>query len=300
MDRLTSKIYTLIMALIACKLACAAEDVTYVSSPQNSAGPMVVSYLKLDDFDAHYAYRYQLIDRALELTRTEFGDYQYQPFNSQSTSIRYAQLLGEGKQINLLWASPGTPISRANAVMIPIDILKGLLGYRACLINKNELPGLEFVTDRLSFDKIKFGQAQWPDREIYKTNRLIEVDAPSFDALFKMLGARRFDCIPLGIDEIEEVYHSKITEYPFLAIDSHLLIYYHYPMYFYVSKKTPELAQRLKLGLQKMQVNGEFNQIFAKHHAQHLAKLDLKKRKLICLNSPYSSDQGDCAIPQVD
>lgn len=295
MNRLLILMLTNVLALSAMP-AYALKDSTY----DPTAEPMIVRYLKLKDFDAHYRYRYQFIDRALELTREEFGDYQYKPFSSQSTSVRYAQLLSEGSQLNLLWASPGTPISQANVVVIPIDILKGLLGYRACLINKNELPGLDFVTDRASFEKIKFGQAQWPDREVYKLNHLQEVDAPSFDALFKMLSAQRFDCIPLGIDEVEQIYLDKKVEYPFLAIDSHLLIYYHYPVYFYVSKKAPELAQRLKLGLEKMQANGEFNQLFVRYHAEHLARLNLKKRKLICLKSPYSSEQEECILPKVD
>lgn len=262
--------------------------------------PMVVSYLKLDDFDAHYRYRYQLIDRALELTRPEYGDFQYQPYSSQSTSSRYAQLLGEGKQLNLLWASPGTPISKANAISIPIDILKGLLGYRACLINKNAWSSLDFAKDMDMFKTIKFGQAQWPDRAIYQANNLTEIDAPNFDNLFKMLGAQRFDCIPLGIDEIEQVYEDKKAEYPFLGIDSHLLIYYNYPVHFYVSKKSPALAQRIKLGLQKMQSNGEFNRLFVKYHAEYLARLDLNKRKLICLKSPYTMNQGQCSYPQIN
>lgn len=282
-------------ATFAATNAPAKED----SADGPNVEPMVVSYLKLDDFDAHYRYRYQLIERALELTRPEFGDYQYRPYASQSTSTRYAQLLGEGKHINLLWASPGTPIARAHVIPIPIDILKGLLGYRACLVNKHAETNLAFINDLTDFKTIKFGQAQWPDRAIYKANQLIEIDAPTFDNLFKMLSAQRFDCIPLGIDEIQQVYLDKKTEYPFLAIDSHVLIYYHYPVYFYVSKKSPELAQRLKVGLQKMQRNGEFDQLFAKHHAQALAKLELKQRKLMCLKSPYTTEPVECKYPPI-
>jgi hypothetical protein len=286
---------TTALALIP-QVAHAAKDSAYGPSTE----PMTVSYLRIDGFNAHYNYRYQLIERALELTRAEFGDYQYHSYASQSTSTRYAQLLSEGKHLNILWASPGTPIAQANAITIPIDILKGTLGYRVCLINQNAFSNLDFVNDLTSVGRIKFGQAQWPDRAIYKANNLAEVDAPTFDALFKMLSARRFDCIPLGIDEVEQIYLDKKKQYPFLAIDSHLLIFYYYPVYFYVSKKSPELALRIKLGLQKMQSTGEFDQIFMKYHAEQFARLGLKKRKLICLASPYSVEQGECMLPQID
>lgn len=256
----------------------------------NATEPMTVSYLKLDDFDAHYHYRYELIAQALEITRPEFGGYQLKPYTSQTSSIRYAQLLTEGDQLNLLWASPGTPTASADAIIIPIDIVKGLLGYRVCLINANAVPNLNFVNDLHTFSALKIGQGQWPDRAIYHFNKVTEIDSPNFSNLFKMLGAKRFDCIPLGIDEVEQVYQDKKSQYPFLAIDSHLLIYYHYPVYFYVSKKHPKLAQRLTLGLQKMQSSGEFNQLFLKYHAQDIERLDLKKRSLICLKSPYINE----------
>jgi hypothetical protein len=266
------------------------------SVPGSAAEPMVVSYLKLDDFDVHYRYRYQLIEQILEITRPEFGSYQLKPYTSLTSSIRYGQLLSEGQQLNLLWASPGTPIAKADAVIVPVDILKGLLGYRVCLINETALPNLNAINDLESFGKIKIGQALWPDREVYRFNKVAEIDAPNFSALFKMLGAKRFDCIPLGIDEVEQVYQDKKLQYPFLAIDSHLLIYYQYPVYFYVSKKHPELAKRITLGLQKMQNNGDFNKLFLKFHAQDMARLDVKKRILVCLQSPYIKEP-QCTQP---
>ena len=259
--------------------------------------PMVVSYLKLNDFDAHYNYRYHLIEQALEITRPEFGDYQIKPYISQTSSIRYAQLLSDGDQLNVLWTSPGTPATKGEAIVIPIDIIKGLLGYRVCLINADAPPKLSAIHTLELLRKIKVGQAQWPDRAIYQFNNIVVVDTPNFSNLFKMLAAQRFDCIPLGVDEVERVYQAKKTQYPFLAIDSHVLIYYHYPLYLYVSKRHPALAERLSVGLQKMQNNGEFDRLFLLFHADNFARLALKKRTLICLESPYNREPNQCAQP---
>ncbi len=93
MNRLVSIIHLLVASLV---LNAVLALVANKSAANENSEPMRVSYLKLKDFDAHYAYRYQLIDRALELTRPEFGDFRYQPFGSQITSTRYAQLLNEG------------------------------------------------------------------------------------------------------------------------------------------------------------------------------------------------------------
>jgi hypothetical protein len=265
----------------------------------NSTAPMVVSYLRLPGYDEPYAYRYELVTQLLEITRAEFGDYQLAPYQMPVTSERYAKLISEGAYLNMNWASPGTPIASAEVIEIPIDILKGLLGYRVCLINRNSATDFSLIKDLHSLEGIKIGQAPWPDRAIYHANQLATVDAPYFDNLFMMLSAQRFDCIALGADEVVRVFDAQQAKYPFLAIDTHLLIHYDYPLYFYVSKQHPLLAQRLALGLQRMQHSGALDQLFYQFHAKNLARLQLQTRNLVCLTSPYQVAKPACVLPRV-
>lgn len=109
-----------------------------------------------------------------------------------------------------------------------------------------------------------------------------------------MLALNRFDCLPLGVNEVKNVFFDKKDAYPFLAIDDNPLIYYQFPIYFHVSKKTPELARRVEIGLKKMQKSGEFDQLFITHHAKNLAFLNLKNRSVVCLESPYIADKNQC------
>jgi ABC-type amino acid transport substrate-binding protein len=262
-----------------------------------SATPMVVSHLQLSGYEAHYAYRYQLIKAILDITRPEFGDYQLVPYTSVEPIVRYAQLLSEGRQLNLMWTSPGTPMASGDVVGIPVDILNGLVGYRVCLINKNSATDLSYITNVKELAGIKIGQALWSDRAVYHLNKLTEVDAPNLDSLFMMLSAKRFDCIALGADEVVRIYEAKKEQYPFLEIDNKLLIHYHYPVYLYVSKKNPLLAKRIALGFQKIQANGDFNRLFYKFHAENLARLELDKRRLICLKSPFTDESDQCVLP---
>lgn len=265
-----------------------------------AAEPMVVSHLQLSGYEEHYAYRYQLIKDALEITRADYGDYQLRPYKSVTTSARNAQLMSEGNQLNLYWTSPGTPVASAEVIEIPVDILNGLLGYRVCLTNQDAATDLRNVKDLQTLASIKIGQAQWSDRAIYRANQLAIVDAPNFDNLFMMLSAKRFDCIAFGVDEVTRIYESRKAQYPFLAIDSHLLIHYYYPVYFYVSKKHPLLAQRLTSGLKKMKSNGDFDRLFYKYHSESLARLQLDKRNLVCLKSPFQKTHDECSLPPID
>jgi hypothetical protein len=76
-----------------------------------------------------------------------------------------------------------------------------------------------------------------------------------------------------------------------------MLIHYYYPVYLHISKKTPLLAERIELGLKKLQRNGQFDRLFNKYHTEDLALLSLGQRKVFCLPSPYLADENQCTKP---
>jgi len=180
---------------------------------------------------------------------------------------------------------------------IPVDIFHGLLGYRICLKNAAAAP-LKNVTSLQNLMKIKIGQSEeWPDVNIYRANHIKPVLTPGLSSLFEMLGYKRFDCLPLGANEVVHIYEEKKQQYPFLAIDDQLLIYYKFPIYFYVSKTHPKVAKRLELGLKKLEANGDFDAIFRKHHEHDLKILNLRNRHLVCLESPFIDERDQCKKP---
>ncbi|MDO8343374.1 MAG: hypothetical protein Q7T48_09270 [Cellvibrio sp.] len=257
--------------------------------------PMVVRYYDRGAKDARHAYKFELIGKILETTRAEYGDYSLARFSDEPSAKRQALLISEGKILNLLWASPGTVIARADVITIPVDILKGLLGYRICLINPANFPDSE---KQISLNQLQIAQGlNWADNEIYKHNDIYPKQAPTFEALFEMLAAKRFECLPLGADEVMYTWRDQKTKFPFLAVEPNLLIYYDYPIYLHVSKQFPVLAQRVELGLKKLQQSGEFDRLFKQHHAADIALLQLQQRKVFCLKSPYLPEKGQCEKP---
>lgn len=255
-----------------------------------AAPVMEVRYFDRGILDARHAYKFQLIHELLAVTRPEFGDYKVYSFGHESSAKRQALLISEGEILNLTWASPGTVIARAEVISIPVDILKGLLGYRVCLINPANFPaGVDNIAE------LSIGQGlNWSDVEIYRFNELQVRQAPSFEALFDMLAAKRFQCLPLGADEVAFTWREKKEAYPFLQLESRLLIYYDHPVHLQVSKKHPELARRLALGLTRLQQNGRFEQLFNEYHARDLELLALSQRRIFCLVSPYLPLAGQC------
>lgn len=266
-----------------------------IAEPATAHPPMIVRYYDRGAKDARHAYKFELIKKILEVTRAEFGDYQLEPFGEEPSAKRQSLLISEGKIVNLLWASPGTVIARADVITIPVDILRGLLGYRVCLMNPANFPDSKKIH---SLNQLKIGQGlNWADIEIYKYNGIQPKQAPTFEALFEMLAAKRYECLPLGADEAMYTWRDQKIRFPFLALEPNLLIYYDYPIYLHVSKKFPALAQRVELGMKKLQHNGEFERLFKHYHATDIAQLNISQRKVFCLKSPYLPTQGQCEKP---
>lgn len=295
------KTLILVISLITCVLA---NDVMAQTGHIQSAdkSPMIIKYHFSIPGDDHHGYNAELIQRVLEITRPEFGDYRIQTYSQAPIGKRQAVLLNEGKLLNMQWSSPGTDIASADVIEIPIDILRGLQGYRVCMINAGTDIDFSKITDIESFKKLRIAQGSaWGELPIYYYNGITPLEPPTLGGLYPMLGFKRFDCVPLGVNEIGTILDIEKPHYPFLAIEKTLLIYYNFPIYFYVSKKYPDIAKRFELGLKKMIASGEFNSLFNKYHQKKLMQLNLKQRRLICLNSPFTADAHQCqkAIEQL-
>lgn len=269
--------------------------------PANVASaPMIVSYHRSNANDTQNRYQFELIEQALEVTRAEFGDYLLRPYAGAPTAKRQAILISEGQLMNIQWASPGTPIAEAEVIAIPVNILRGLLGIRLCLINREQLPRFAEIQSLEDLRKIKIGQGQdWTDTLIYELNGIPLLESSGLQQLFPILASHRFDCLALGANEIQVKYIEQQAQYPNMVIEPELLLYYHFPTYFYVSERHPLLAARIEKGLQQLQESGAFDQLFWRYFADNLAPLNLSNRRTICLKSPYQPELNPCDSPVI-
>lgn len=259
------------------------------------ASPMQVSYHRSEANDKQNRFQFNLIERAMEVTRPDYGEFVVRPYGGAPTAKRQAILLSEGKLMNIQWASPGTPIAQAEVIPIPVNILRGLLGLRICLINREQLPRFAQIQSLEDLRQIKIGQGQdWTDTLIYQLNRVPLFESAGLGQLFPLLATRRIDCLPLGANEIGVKYTELQPHHPNMVMEPQLLLYYNFPTYLYVSKRHPRLAERIAAGLQLMQTSGEYDRLFWRYFAPQLAPLNLGQRRIICLKSPYIPEAGQC------
>lgn len=173
---------------------------------------------------------------------------------------------------------------------IAFPVLKGLLGYRVCLIRKGDQARFNSMITAYDFTQKNINICQgesWPDTEVLKRNGLPVVTSRAYLPIFDMLQKGECDCFLRGAQEIMPEYQSYKDQ---VDIEKSFLVNYPQPGFFYVNRNNKQLAMRIELGLLRALDDGSYNELFNRLMSSQLKHLDLKSRRNIRLNVPDMSD----------
>ena len=133
--------------------------------------------------------------------------------------------------------------------------------------------------------RLRAGQGHdWPDTTILRHQGLPVETSSSYDSLFLMLRAERFDYFPRAVLEANaELQHMHIDD---LTLDRHLVLHYPTALYFFFSPQKPQLADTVRQGLELALADGSFDRLFQQHHADDLRRARLDQRRIIELDNP--------------
>ena len=234
--------------------------------------------------DSRYAYRTQLLQLILQKTQAE-GSYRLNPIYTDVTPDRGLLLLQSGR-IDVV-SLPATPERERLYRAVPVDIMRGMLGYRVLLIRKERQAEFAAISSLDGLRKMRLGfGSQWADFPILEHNGLTVVGNPQYASLFGMLDKGRFDAFPRGLNEAWHELEEQAAAWPELVVESSLLLYYPYPVYFFVQRDDMALASRLQRGLERAMADGSMRSLFLHYHADLLKKAGLEQRRLITLENP--------------
>ncbi|MDX1297769.1 MAG: hypothetical protein R3260_05940 [Pseudomonas sp.] len=168
-------------------------------------------------------------------------------------------------------------------VRIPLD--KGLFGWRIALLPSSRAELLKDVRSLDDLRQFSAGQGHdWPDSEILRSHSLPVITSSSYGSLFRMLQAQRFDYFPRAAIEIwGELEHPRGKQ---LVADQHVLLHYPTAMYFFFSRKRPELAETVRRGMERAIADGSFERLFQQHFAARLKRAQFAQRQVIELHNP--------------
>lgn len=268
-----------------------------LANPTVERAPDIVKTPYMERAGLHREYANDLLILALELSEERYGPYELIQQGSQTVIRRQLLELQRGNNLNIAISMP-MPEWLDNAHMIPFPIMKGLASYRLFFSHSENLERFNAIASIEELKGFKVGQGPgWSTARILEDNDFKVVYGGPYRTLFLMLHGDRFDLLMRGVYEIKPELDAFRPTMPELAIVDGIAIYTYLPMYFFVSREQPVLAERLSYGLQKAHDNGQWDSLFHRYFSDTLSLLNLEQRRVFYLdninidNSYYDRDR---------
>lgn len=240
------------------------------------------------DIDVRNQYLWRMLRGALEHTRDRYGDYVLEPSIAmhQKRRIYVLEHNEAGINVSLFPAQRGLD-DQLVPVRIPVD--RGMLGYRVLLIRESDQGRFDSVRSIEDLKRFRFGLLSWwEDVDIMKNSGLEVVPGTSYEGLFRMLGAGRFDALSRSSSEVLQEFDLRHKDLAGVAIEKHLLLHYPMPAYFWFpnTEDGHRRAERVETGLREMLKDGSFQQLFDQEFGPLIKRLDMAHREIIEMPNP--------------
>lgn len=266
----------LALGLLVAPAKSPAEEVI-VTNPQNSAD------------DVRFTYPMQLLQLAMARTEAEYGAFRIERYPVSMSRNRALRMVMEGK-INVFEA-PTRREWEDGTIPIRVPLRKGLLGYKLLLIRDADRAKFAAVSSIDDLKKYRLGSGlQWSTSLALKKLGFEINGTTQYEPLFGMLMKNRFDYFPRGVNEIFAEFERRKGTFPDMVIEDTLALYLPLPTYFFVTKKRPDLAERLNKGLLALVADGTLDDTFEQFHGDNLKRANLSGRRIFRLENRDLSD----------
>jgi len=234
---------------------------------------------------AHRVYADELLRLALELSKDKYGPYQIVQQRQETVIRRQLLEVEAGKNLSLAVSMP-TPEWLEKTQIVQVPIMKGLASYRLFLASDKNQAMLKNINTLKELKALTIGQGQgWSTAKILEDNGFNVMHGGPYATLIPMLKANRFELLMRSIYEVGPELKAYKRTMPDLTIVNNFGLYTYLPMYFFVSKNQPLLAERLTYGLHRAHKNGQLNKLFESHFTEALKRLRNKQRKTFFLTN---------------
>ncbi|HSC69462.1 MAG TPA: transporter substrate-binding domain-containing protein [Cellvibrio sp.] len=283
--RATRGLGTTIFALAALILltipVAQAETGTAVKSPS-------ISMWNGNKTASRQAYEREILEAVLNATKKSHGRWELKEDKTDYPAAEDEASVFRAKGFDIFGTVAGNQkLAKEQKILVPIPLMKGLLGYRILIIRAEDKAKFATISTAKQLQALRLGiPATWADAELFRQNGYKVEEKGSFDELFARLENKEFDYVSFGANEVAGVFAERAATSGNLVIESSLLVYYPFPLVFYVNPAKPELAARVTQGLQAIAANGELDRIFNRYFGAELKALELPGRTKITLKNP--------------
>lgn len=236
---------------------------------------------------ARQSYEAELLQACLKVTNKDYG---FARLQIDTTSYPLAEdegnIFNKGADI-LVTVAGNLKFRDKKKIVINRPLTKGLLGYRLIVVKNESLESFKMIKNETELKAYSIGIPEtWVDAELFRQNKYNVVEKGGFDDLFEYLKDGAFDYTALGVNEVEEVFKQRVKPLGGMSIELSLMLYYPFPLLFYVNHSKSALAKRIDTGLKALMASGEHDQVFNKNYADIVQRLALKQRRKFNLFNP--------------
>lgn len=236
---------------------------------------------------ARQSYETALLDACLKATDHEYGSAQTRVDNTDYPNAEdETNIFSSGADI-LVTVAGNVKFKDEQKIVIPQPLTKGLLGYRLLLVRDESLTTFAKINTPQQLQALSIGIPEtWADAALFRHNQYKVIEQGTLDNLFLLLKNGTFDYVALGVNEIEQIFQQQAMPLGGISIEPSVMLYYPFPLVFYVHPGKPVLAERIENGLKLIIANGGHEALFSQHYGDIAQRLNLRDRKVFTLTNP--------------
>jgi|GEM_PF-260724 len=250
---------------------------------------------------ARQVYEREVLEAVLAATEDEMGPWQIAETLDDYPGDEESRVFS-GKRHDLFVTIAGNRKFRdGDMIVIAHPMTQNLLGYRIPVIREQDADAFAAIDTEAELQALRHGIPEtWSDAEIFRRNAYTVVEEGSFDDIFQRLEDGRIDYSAFGANEVLGVFENRASKQAGLVIDEHLLMFYPFPLVFYVNPDLPALASRIEKGMLDIVASGRLDEIFNRHYGDIVDRLGLEQRTLFILENPLVPENFSGLKPDLD
>ena len=290
-----------LVILVLSFISCTGDDTKTESAKSSLQKTTTLEFWNGNRSAARQDYEKKVLKAILKATDKEWGSVEIEESLEEYPGNKEALVFTEKDHDLFVTIAGNQKFKEGDMIMIPHLLTKNLLGYRVPIIRENDADLFDGISDLEDIQNLNHGIPEtWSDATIFRHNGYNVVEEGSFDDIFDRLQKGLFDYSAYGANEVLGVYENRASKRDGLIIDQNILLFYPFPLVFYVNPDQPKLAERIEEGLQKIKSSGKLDAIFDEHYGNIIEQLNLDSRRLFVLENPLIPDVFRHLTPDLD
>lgn len=282
-------------------IACSGNKSKTKSMEQNTQKTTTVSFWNGNRSEARQVYERQVLNAILEATEAEWGAWEIEETLEDYPGNQESLVFAEKGHDLFVTIAGNQKFKEGDMIVIPHLLTKNLLGYRVPIIREEDAGIFAGISGSEELQKLDHGIPEtWSDATIFRHNGYNVVEEGNFDDIFDRLQNKRFDYSTFGANEVLGVYENRASKREGLIIDQNILLFYPFPLVFYVNPNLPKMAERIEQGMQSIISSGKLDAIFNAHYGKITAQLNLNSRRIFVLDNPMIPDEFRYLAPNLE